>query len=199
MLINVSDVKVRKRIRKENGDIHLLMESMREHGLINPIVVTEKYELIAGFRRFTAATKLGWDVIPATVVEASTKLQKLELEMEENIQRLDFNDDELYEGLLKIDRYRNPTGFRYCIMKIKDFFVDFFDKIEARKEESRKKNGRISLFTILGIGIIVGSGFLFHKEFISNALLTILNIIGFGFLIVGILFLIRYIRGLSKK
>ncbi len=199
MLISISDIKVRKRVRKENGDIHLLMESMREHGLINPILITEKFELIAGFRRYTAATKLGWDAIPATVVEATTKLQKLELEMEENIQRLDFNDEELYEGLLKIDRYRNPTGFRYGIMKIKDFFATFFDKIEARKEESKKKNARISLFTLLGIGIIAGSGLLFHNEFISNTLLTILNIIGFGFTVVGVLFFIRFVRGLSKK
>ena len=198
MLISISDIKVRKRVRKENGEIAMLMESMREHGLINPIVVTEKYELIAGFRRYTAATKLGWDAIPATVVNATSKLQKLELEMEENIQRLDFSDDELFEGLSKIEKYRNPSKVRRIWTKIKNFFEDFFDKVEARKAESRKRNGIISLITILGLVLLIGSGFLYHHQFISNTLLTILNVLGFGIFVVGILFFIRYIRGLQK-
>lgn len=198
MLISISDIKVRKRIRKENGDINSLMESLQTHGLINPIVVTEKFELIAGFRRYTAAKTLGWDTIPATIVEASGKLQRLELEMEENIQRLDFSDEELFEGIAALDKYRNPKGFRSVWYKFLDFFEKFFDKIEASKAENRKRNGFISLVTFLGIGIIVGSGVLHHYQFISSALLTLLNIFGFGVFIFGLIYFIRYFRGLQK-
>ncbi len=198
MVISISDIKVRKRIRKENGDINSLMESLQTHGLINPIVVTEKFELIAGFRRYTAAKTLGWDTIPATIVEASGKLQRLELEMEENLQRLDFSDEELFEGIAALDKYRNPRGFRGVWCKILSIFEKFFDKIEASKAEKRKRNGFISLLSFAGIGIMVGSGVLYHNSLISSALLTLLNIFGFAVFIFGLLFFVRYIRGLQK-
>jgi len=71
-----------------------LAASIREHGLIQPLVVTqqgpERYQLIAGERRWQAARLAGLATVPALVKEA-TPQQVLELALVENIQRADLN------------------------------------------------------------------------------------------------------------
>lgn len=71
-----------------------LADSIREHGVIEPLIVTQKdadeYELIAGERRWRAAKLAGLKKIPAVVKEASPQ-QMLELAIVENIQRADLN------------------------------------------------------------------------------------------------------------
>lgn len=72
--------------------IEELAHSIREHGLLQPLVVTElpsgDYQLIAGERRWRAARRAGLVTIPAVVKEASPQ-QQLELALIENIQRAD--------------------------------------------------------------------------------------------------------------
>ncbi len=199
MRVSISDIKVRKRIRKENGDIEGLMESLRTHGLLNPIVISEKYELIAGFRRFTAAKNLGWETIPATMVDARQKLKRLEMEMEENIQRLDFSEEEIYEGIAVLERYKNPKGFLKIWIMVTNFFVWFFDKQEARKSEKRKKNAKLSCLLPIGISLGVVSGILYKQSFIGSVLLNFLNIISIGLFVVGLLFFIRFLRGRGQS
>jgi ParB family chromosome partitioning protein len=71
-----------------------LTASIREHGLIQPLVVTqqgpERYQLIAGERRWQAAKAAGLATVPVIVKEA-TPQQVLELALVENIQRADLN------------------------------------------------------------------------------------------------------------
>ncbi|RRR74058.1 MAG: ParB/RepB/Spo0J family partition protein [Candidatus Viridilinea halotolerans] len=71
-----------------------LAASIREHGLIQPIIVSEDdaggYELIAGERRWRAAQRAGMSVVPA-LVKSATPQQLLELALVENIQRADLN------------------------------------------------------------------------------------------------------------
>lgn len=71
-----------------------LAESIREHGVVQPIIVTKlpdgRYELIAGERRLRASKLIGNKEIPAVVREADGR-QKLELAIIENIQRHDLN------------------------------------------------------------------------------------------------------------
>ncbi len=198
MHVNISDIKVRKRIRKENGNIEGLMESLQTHGLMNPIVISEKYELIAGFRRLTAAKKLGWETIPTTFVNAKAKLTRLELELEENIQRLDFTEDEIFEGIAALERYKNPKGFRKIWLKLLGFFEWFFDKAEARKKEKKLRNIRFSLLAIVGIVTMIVSALLYQKGYISSVLLSLLNILSFCTFIVGVFFFIRFCRGIER-
>lgn len=47
------------------GDVSELAASMQEHGQINPIILTDDNELVAGYRRFAAANELQWDEIDA--------------------------------------------------------------------------------------------------------------------------------------
>lgn len=77
-----------------------LADSIREHGIIQPIIVSELgdggYELIAGERRWRAAQRAGLQDVPALVKSVSPQ-QLLELALVENVQRADLNPIE--EGL----------------------------------------------------------------------------------------------------
>jgi ParB family chromosome partitioning protein len=71
-----------------------LAASIREHGLIQPLIVTqqgpERYQLIAGERRWQASRMVGLATVPVIIKEA-TPQQVLELALVENIQRADLN------------------------------------------------------------------------------------------------------------
>jgi len=71
-----------------------LAESIREYGVVQPIIVTKlpdgKYELIAGERRLRASKLIGNREIPVIVREANNQ-EKLELAIIENVQRHDLN------------------------------------------------------------------------------------------------------------
>lgn len=71
-----------------------LAESISEHGIIQPLVVTkngfEKYELIAGERRLRAAKLAGLKTVPAIIREMSEQ-KKMEVALIENLQREDLN------------------------------------------------------------------------------------------------------------
>ncbi len=71
-----------------------LAASIREHGLIQPLIVTahanDRYELIAGERRWRAACQAGLRSVPVLVKDA-TPQQMLELALVENVQRADLN------------------------------------------------------------------------------------------------------------
>ena len=79
------------RQRKEfnQSDIDDLAASIAKHGLINPILVDEANVLIAGERRLIAVHQLGWDSIPTHLASELTDRQKRQLELEENVRRVD--------------------------------------------------------------------------------------------------------------
>src|SRR5207253_3939485 len=70
-----------------------LVESIRQHGIIQPLVVRNvagRYELIAGERRWRAAHEAGLAQVPV-IVRTATDLEVLELSLIENLQRADLN------------------------------------------------------------------------------------------------------------
>jgi ParB family chromosome partitioning protein len=84
---------VQPRTRFETGALQGLADSIRENGLVQPVVVRRKgegFELIAGERRWRAAQQAGLKRIPAVVREAPDD-KLLELALIENIQREDLN------------------------------------------------------------------------------------------------------------
>lgn len=85
-----------------------LADSIREHGVIEPLIVTKKsdsqYELIAGERRWRASKLAKISKVPVVVKEASPQ-QMLELAIVENVQRSDLNPIEealAFEQLVKM-------------------------------------------------------------------------------------------------
>ena len=129
MNIPIADIIVSKRIRKDPGDIESLAESLKHYGQISPIVISKKNVLIAGGRRLEAAKLLGWRTINAIISESSNELERLEIEVEENIQRRDFSMEEVAEATRKIYRLKNPGFFRRILNAIIRFFKKLF-KIE---------------------------------------------------------------------
>ena len=78
-----------------DASIEDLARSVREHGIIQPLVVTRigdnKYRLIAGERRFRAAQKAGLDSVPVVIKETMADGDVLQVALIENIQREDLN------------------------------------------------------------------------------------------------------------
>jgi ParB family chromosome partitioning protein len=82
-----------------------LAESIRTHGVLQPVIVRSlkegSYELIAGERRLRAASLLGLRTVPVLVQEATDE-RSLELALIENIQREDLNPLESAEGYQRL-------------------------------------------------------------------------------------------------
>ena len=83
-----------------------LMESIRQHGIIQPLIVRAvngKLELIAGERRWRASSKLGLATVPVIEREASDR-DVLEMALIENLQREDLNAIEEAKGYVRLAR-----------------------------------------------------------------------------------------------
>ena len=81
------------RLRMHDDALATLAESIREHGVIQPILVTETidgYQLVAGERRVRASRMAGLERIPAIVRQLADR-QQLELALVENLQREDLD------------------------------------------------------------------------------------------------------------
>ncbi|MBC6713350.1 ParB/RepB/Spo0J family partition protein [Treponema sp. Marseille-Q3903] len=135
MLVQIKDIKIKKRVRKDLGNLEDLKDSLRTYGLLNPITLNSRYELIAGERRLQSAIQLGWTSINANIVDNITDIDQLEMEIEENNQRKDFTDSELMEGYKRLNRLRNP-GFFY---KIYLFFKRLFQKIKHKLSQKKQE------------------------------------------------------------
>ena len=129
MQVPIDDIKVKNRIRQDLGDITGLADSLKRFGQISPIVINKKNVLIAGGRRLEAARYLGWKTINAVVTDITDELAQLEYEVEENIQRRDFSQEETEEAIRKINKLQNPSLFRRIFKAIVRFFKWLF-KIE---------------------------------------------------------------------
>jgi len=95
----------RKNFDKEN--LEDLTNSIRERGIIQPIIVREsennknKYEIITGERRWIAAQNAGLHDVPVIITEAND-LKSLEFAIVENVQRQDLNPIEEANGYQKL-------------------------------------------------------------------------------------------------
>ena len=143
MLVKISDIKVKKRVRQDLGDLEGLKDSLRTYGLLNPITLSSKYELIAGERRLEAAKAIGWESINAVVLGRTINaVDKLEMELEENNQRKEFTEEELLEGYHRLEKLRNPSIFMRIwnfICKICRAIADFIVKLFSKKKAPQTK------------------------------------------------------------
>ena len=89
------------RKRFEQGALDDLAESIRVHGIIQPLTVrrlaTGYYQIIAGERRWRAAKAAGLQEVPAVIIEADDR-KVMELGLIENLQREDLNPAEEARG-----------------------------------------------------------------------------------------------------
>jgi ParB family chromosome partitioning protein len=98
--------KDQPRKRFDEAKLEELAASIREHGVVEPILVRrhgERYRIVAGERRWRAAQRAGLREIPALVRDATDR-QAFELALVENLQRTDLNaveEAEAYEVLVR--------------------------------------------------------------------------------------------------
>jgi ParB family transcriptional regulator, chromosome partitioning protein len=100
-----------------------LIDSIRQHGIIQPLIVRElatasvaaatsgagaRFELIAGERRWRAAQEIGLTEVPA-IIRSANDLEVLELSLIENLQRADLNPIEVAQGYARL---ANEFGMR---------------------------------------------------------------------------------------
>ena len=97
----------------EEASLKELAESIREYGILQPLIVTKKeketdfgseveYQLVAGERRFLAAKLLGLSTVPAIVKTETPEKAKLEMAIIENLQREDLNPIEAARAFAKL-------------------------------------------------------------------------------------------------
>jgi ParB family chromosome partitioning protein len=116
----------------DNDELAKLTASVREHGVLQPIVVrpsADGYQLIAGERRLRAATQAGLAEIPIRIVDFNDQ-QVLEAALVENIQRADLNPIEKAQG-----------------------FKDYLDRFNMKQDQLAERLGmdRTTISNLLGL------------------------------------------------
>ncbi|MBK7949792.1 MAG: ParB/RepB/Spo0J family partition protein [Deltaproteobacteria bacterium] len=99
----------------EPGALQQLADSIRQHGVLQPVVVRQagpRYELVMGERRFRASQLAGRRSVPAVILDVDPA-DRLELAIVENVQRQDLNPIELglaYQALARAGHTQEEIG-----------------------------------------------------------------------------------------
>jgi ParB/RepB/Spo0J family partition protein len=125
-------------VRKDRGDIAELVASIKEKGVLQPILVRpvgDKYEIIVGSRRFEAAKEAELDTIPAIVNEMSDS-EAVAASLVENLQRGDLALEERVSGykmLMELDpeRYGSYRKIAKVLGKHHEIIARDFDTFKA--------------------------------------------------------------------
>jgi ParB family chromosome partitioning protein len=110
-LVDISPTPLQPRTEFRGEKLRELVDSIREHGIIQPLIVRQrldKFELIAGERRWRAAKEVGLLEAPA-IVRAASDQEVLELALIENLQREDLNP---IEEAMAFSRLAKEFGLR---------------------------------------------------------------------------------------
>lgn len=108
--IELDKIKVLHRIRADKGDIDSLAEKIKEKGLLQPITINQKYELLAGERRLLAHKQLGLKTIECIVRPTKDSIDAKEIEMIENLARKDMTWQEIAIGEKELFDLRAAQG-----------------------------------------------------------------------------------------
>ncbi|HPX25384.1 MAG TPA: ParB N-terminal domain-containing protein [Treponemataceae bacterium] len=194
MLVTINDIKVRKRVRKDLGNIEPLMDSLKRYGLLNPITLNSRYELVAGQRRLEAAKRLGWTSINAVIVDVTDKVSLLEIELEENTQRVEFTDSELLEGYAALEKMKNPNFLSRLWYSVTSFFSEVFaSRSEARLNSKIVKTRNFLFLLPLGIILLIISAVLYNTGTAGQMLRNIFDVSSALLMLGGIAALVRII------
>ena len=119
--LSISDLvpnKYQPRKIFDEGSLDELTNSIKERGMIQPIIVRKlnegmsKFEIIAGERRWLAAQRAGLHKVPVVITEADD-LKSLEFAIVENVQRHDLNPLEEAQGYKRLIDEFHMTKKRY--------------------------------------------------------------------------------------
>lgn len=130
-----------------DGMLDDLMDSISQHGIIQPLIVREingKLELIAGERRWRASTNLGLKEVPVIIRTASDQ-EVLEMALIENLQREDLNAIEEAAGYVRLakefsmkqDEIANRVGKSRATVANSMRLLDLHDDVQTMVAQSR--------------------------------------------------------------
>lgn len=111
-LVKISEIKITRtmpdgRLRfREPENIPALAASLKEFGQLQPIIIEDDGELVAGMRRFTAAKSLGWTEIWAAKRSEVDDLTARSIELEENLQREQMTPVEKVKAIAELHRLK---------------------------------------------------------------------------------------------
>ena len=109
VIVNIADIipnRFQPRLTFDETALQELAASIKEHGIFQPLILKKSiqgYEIVAGERRYRAATIIGLEEVPAILVEF-TDAQMMEIALLENIQREDLNaieEAQAYQSMMK--------------------------------------------------------------------------------------------------
>ena len=146
LTLKLTEIEPNKRQPRKDFDkekIDLLAQSIKEHGLIQPIVVVEskpgRYTIVAGERRWRAAKQAGFKEVPVVIREYSPE-EAAEVALIENLQREDLNPVEEalgYKSLIeeynmtqeevsrKIGKSRSAVANTIRLLSLEDKILDY--------------------------------------------------------------------------
>jgi len=104
--IHIDSIVIPDRLRKDYGNIDALADSLERYGFLQPVLLDDNNYLIAGGRRLTAARQAGITDIPFYRKSDLPDDIKLEMELEENVQRQEMHWKERALAILKIHRLK---------------------------------------------------------------------------------------------
>ena len=107
-LVRIGELKNTEQ-KRDPGDLTGLKESIRECGLINPLTINQRKELMAGRRRYQAIKELGWKSVPVRVLESLNELFSFRIALIENIERKNLSDPELSAAIKEYDEMKRKT------------------------------------------------------------------------------------------
>ena len=163
-VLSISDIEINKNQPRKNFDddsIQELAESIKAHGVIQPIIVRSAgegfYVIVAGERRYRAAKLAGLTEIPVIVTEL-TASEAAEVALIENIQRADLNPIEIAEAYRAIiddfgltqqelaERIGKPRSSVANALRL----LDLPDAIKAYVAEGKLTDGHAKVIAGLG-------------------------------------------------
>jgi ParB/RepB/Spo0J family partition protein len=153
MSVEVSKLFVGKtNVRKSPGDVGDLVDSVREKGILEPVLVRPiggRYELVVGSRRFEAAKIAGLKKVPA-IVRPMTDEEAIIVSLVENIQRRDVEPEEEYDAIVAL-RKVNPRAYgtsdqvAKALGKSRRYVDDRISAVEAIRSIRRESKADISV------------------------------------------------------
>lgn len=124
--IAISDIKVSNRARVDIGDLKELKESIKKSGQLNPILITENFDLIAGERRLRALQELEKETAICRIMPNVSQSDLFMIELMENVARKDFTwYEELelkkklhYHWVEQAEKKKQKHGYRETAKKL---------------------------------------------------------------------------------
>ena len=91
---------------RDHGDIGELKASIKDVGLLYPLIIDRKNKLLAGRRRIQAVKELGWKEVPVLIIDSEDDLIKMQVTIDENLKRKNLTD---VEEAIQIKEYQHSV------------------------------------------------------------------------------------------